>query len=206
MLQRIMLLLLLGFNGSLLAQTSILILGDSLSAGYGLKQEQAWVQLLQTTYNQQKDDIKLINASISGETTGGALERLPPLLTKYQPDLVLIELGANDALRGYPIKLIKQNLNRIITLNKASGAETVLMQIEITPNLGKRYATMFKNSFKTVAEQQNVAMIPFFLLDVAAKPELMQGDQLHPNAKAQPLIRDTMQQALAPHIRKVTTN
>lgn len=197
MLQRILFSLLICFSSISFSQTNILVLGDSLSAGYGLKQDQAWVQLLQTAYKQENQAIKLINASISGETTGGALARLSPLLDKYQPDYVLVELGGNDGLRGYPIKRLRQNLSDIVSLSKNAGAKPILMQMYITPNLGKRYATMFSDSYQKVASENNIPLMPFFLEKIADKPELMLPDGIHPNATAQPLIKDTMKYALA---------
>lgn len=169
-----------------------MILGDSLSAGYGLKQDQAWVQLLQNAYTQENVPITLINASISGETSGGALQRLPNLLTTHAPDLVIIELGGNDGLRGYPIKLLKKNITELVKQSQASGAKVVLMEIEITPNLGKRYATLFTKTYRDVANEFNIKTIPFFIRSVAVNPELMLPDGIHPNAKAQPALKDIM--------------
>lgn len=172
--------------------TKILILGDSLSAGYGLKQDQAWVQLLQNAYNNEKSPIQLINASISGETSGGALQRLPSLLEQHQPNWVLIEIGGNDGLRGYPIKHLKQNLTQLVKTSLSANANVVLMEVEITPNLGKRYATMFTGTYQQVAEGQQVALMPFFIKTVAANPDLMLPDGIHPNAKAQPQLAQIM--------------
>jgi acyl-CoA thioesterase-1 len=174
--------------------TKILILGDSLSAGYGLKQDQAWVQLLQNAYNQEKSPILLINASISGETSGGALQRLPALLAEHTPDWVLVEIGGNDGLRGYPVKLLKQNLKRIVDKSIAANAKVLLMEIEITPNLGKRYATMFKDAYKQVANEKQLPIIPFFITSVVTESNLMLPDGIHPNAEAQPLLSEKMKQ------------
>lgn len=174
--------------------TKILILGDSLSAGYGLKQDQAWVQLLQNAYNQEKSPILLINASISGETSGGALQRLPALLVEHTPDWVLVEIGGNDGLRGYPVKLLKQNLKQIVDKSIAANAKVLLMEIEITPNLGKRYATMFKDAYQQVANEKQLPIIPFFITSVVTKSNLMLPDGIHPNAEAQPLLSEKMKQ------------
>ncbi|MDE3273290.1 arylesterase [Pseudoalteromonas sp. G4] len=174
--------------------TKILILGDSLSAGYGLKQDQAWVQLLQNAYNQEKSPISLINASISGETSGGALQRLPALLAEHTPDWVLVEIGGNDGLRGYPVKLLKQNLKQIVDKSIAANAKVLLMEIEITPNLGKRYATMFKDAYQQVANEKQLPIIPFFITSVVTDTNLMLPDGIHPNAEAQPLLSEKMKQ------------
>lgn len=174
--------------------TKILILGDSLSAGYGLKQDQAWVQLLQNAYNLEKSPILLINASISGETSGGALQRLPALLAEHTPDWVLVEIGGNDGLRGYPVKLLKQNLKQIVDKSIAANAKVLLMEIEITPNLGKRYATMFKDVYQQVANEKQLPIIPFFITSVVTDTNLMLPDGIHPNAEAQPLLSEKMKQ------------
>ncbi|WP_105265034.1 arylesterase [Pseudoalteromonas sp. T1lg76] len=174
------------------ADNQILILGDSLSAAYGLKQHQGWVQLLQDTYEEQKKPIKLINASISGETTGGALRRLEGILASHQPSHVLIELGGNDGLRGFPIPKMQQNLTALIKQSQAAGAEVAVMAIRIPPNYGPRYTQMFEASFATVAEQQGAHLLPFFVEQVATDGSLMQNDNIHPNAEAQPLLRDIM--------------
>ncbi|WP_409425137.1 arylesterase [Pseudoalteromonas sp. RW-H-Ap-1] len=174
------------------ADNTILILGDSLSAAYGLKQEQGWVKLLQDKYDAEQSNIELINASISGETTGGALRRLDALLEQYEPTHVLIELGANDGLRGFPITKMQTNLTALIEKSQAADAQTALMEIYIPPNYGPRYSKMFTDSFASVSEATNSHLMPFFILKVAGKNELMQSDSLHPNKKAQPLIRDEM--------------
>jgi len=174
------------------ADNTILILGDSLSAAYGLKQEQGWVKLLQDKYDAEQSNIELINASISGETSGGALRRLDALLEQYEPTHVLIELGANDGLRGFPVNKMQANLTSLIEKSQAANAMTALMEIYIPPNYGPRYSKMFTDSFTQISEKTNAHLMNFFMLDVAGKPELMQSDSLHPNKKAQPLIRDEM--------------
>ena len=174
------------------ADNTILILGDSLSAAYGLQQEQGWVKLLQDKYNDEQADIALVNASISGETSGGALRRLDALLTQYQPTHVLIELGANDGLRGFPVNKMQANLTELIQKSQAANAMTALMEIYIPPNYGPRYSKMFTDSFSQISEETNTHLLNFFMLNIADKPELMQNDGLHPNKKAQPLIRDEM--------------
>ncbi len=174
------------------ADNTILILGDSLSAAYGLKQEQGWVNLLQDKYDEKDQSVYLVNASISGETTGGALRRLDALLSEFEPTHVLIELGGNDGLRGFPIKRLQANLRDLITKSQQIGAKTAVMEVQIPPNYGPRYTKLFTDSFKTIADETDSELMPFFMLSIAGRPELMQNDNLHPNADAQPLIRDFM--------------
>ncbi|WP_338364639.1 arylesterase [uncultured Pseudoalteromonas sp.] len=184
------------------ADNTILILGDSLSAAYGLKQEQGWVKLLQDKYDAEQRNIELINASISGETTGGALRRLDALLEQYQPSHVLIELGANDGLRGFPVTKMQANLINLIEKSQAADAMVALMEIYIPPNYGPRYSKMFTDSFTQVSEKTNAHLLNFFMLNVADKPNLMQRDQLHPNKEAQPLIRDEMYDSINQWLNK----
>ena len=184
------------------ADNTILILGDSLSAAYGLQQEQGWVKLLQDKYNDEQADIVLVNASISGETSGGALRRLDALLTQYQPTHVLIELGANDGLRGFPVKKMQANLTALIQKSQAANAMTALMEIYIPPNYGPRYSKMFTDSFSQISEETDTHLLNFFMLNIADKPELMQNDGLHPNKKAQPLIRDEMYDSIKTWLNK----
>lgn len=162
----------------------MLILGDSLSAAYGMQQHQGWPHLLQ----QQQSDWQLINASISGETTAGGLARLPQLLKEHSPNAVLIELGGNDGLRGFAIPQIKQNLDAIITLVKQHNASPVLMQIRIPPNYGPRYGKQFSDVYPKLAAQHKITLWPFFMDSIAVKPELMLNDGIHPNQQAQPKI------------------
>jgi acyl-CoA thioesterase-1 len=184
------------------ADNTILILGDSLSAAYGLQQEEGWVKLLQDKYDDEQADIELINASISGETSGGALRRLDALLEQYEPTHVLIELGANDGLRGFPVKKMQANLTSLIQKSQAANAMTALMEIYIPPNYGPRYSKMFTDTFSRVSEETNAHLMNFFMLDVAGQPELMQNDSLHPNKKAQPLIRDEMYDSIKKWLNK----
>ncbi|MBB1352123.1 MULTISPECIES: arylesterase [unclassified Pseudoalteromonas] len=184
------------------ADNTILILGDSLSAAYGLQQEEGWVKLLQDKYDDEQADIELINASISGETSGGALRRLDALLEQYEPTHVLIELGANDGLRGFPVKKMQTNLTSLIQKSQAANAMTALMEIYIPPNYGPRYSKMFTDTFSRVSEETNAHLMNFFMLDIAGQPELMQNDSLHPNKKAQPLIRDEMYDSIKKWLNK----
>jgi len=184
------------------ADNTILILGDSLSAAYGLKQEQGWVKLLQDKYDAEQSNIELINASISGETTGGALRRLDALLEQYEPTHVLIELGANDGLRGFPVNKMQANLTSLIEKSQAANAMTALMEIYIPPNYGPRYSKMFTDSFTQVSENTNAYLMDFFVLNIAGQSDLMQNDGLHPNKKAQPLIRDEMYESIKQWLNK----
>ena len=184
------------------ADNTILILGDSLSAAYGLQQEEGWVKLLQDKYDDEHADIELINASISGETSGGALRRLDALLEQYEPTHVLIELGANDGLRGFPVKKMQTNLTSLIQKSQAANAMTALMEIYIPPNYGPRYSKMFTDTFSRVSEETNAHLMNFFMLDIASQSDLMQNDSLHPNKKAQPLIRDEMYDSIKKWLNK----
>ncbi|MDP5206261.1 arylesterase [Alishewanella sp. SMS9] len=169
-----------------------MILGDSLSAAYGLQESQGWPALLA-----EKTELTLINASISGETTGGALARLPALLKEHQPTWVLVELGGNDGLRGFTPQLIEDQLQQIIITAKQHNAQPILMQIRIPPNYGPRYVERFTAIYPALAERHQIPLWPFFMDEIAIKPELMMQDGIHPTAEAQPLIRDMMLPLLA---------
>lgn len=175
-----------------LANDKLLLIGDSLSAGYGLKQGDGWVDLLQNKYSTEKKNISIINTAISGQTTDNALLKITDWLETYQPTHVLIELGGNDGIRGFPTKLLKKHLTALIKTSQDHGAKVALMAIQIPPNLGPRYTKMFSDSYLTVAEQTSTYLMPYFMTEVAVKPELMQNDNLHPNKKAQPIIMNFM--------------
>ena len=180
------------------AEIKLLILGDSLSAGYGLLQAQSWVSLLQNIWLNENRKVEVINAAISGETSDGGLARLPRLLDQHAPTHVLIELGGNDGLQGHNVTKLQENLSKMIELVKAEGAEVYLQDMEIPTNYGRRYNQLFGNSFDTVAAQQNVTLVPFFMQDIALNDELMQRDGIHPNEKGQPLIAEFMHGQLTP--------
>lgn len=174
---------------SVLHAKTIMILGDSISAGYGLQKEQGWVHLLQQRLNQKyPKQHQVINASVSGETTSGALARLPKLLTTHQPDIIVIELGGNDGLRGQPPQQIQQNLSKLVQLSKQHHAKVIIFGMKIPPNYGKAYSQAFENNYSAVAKQHQVALLPFFLEGVATQRQLMQQDLIHPNAQAQPKL------------------
>ena len=170
---------------------TILILGDSLSAGYGVTTQQGWVNLLQQRLNQQyPKQHKVINASVSGETTSGALARLPKLLQTHQPNIVVIELGGNDALRGQPPKMIQQNLGKLIQQSQKSKATVLLFGMKIPPNYGTAYSQAFENNYKLLSQQYKVKLLPFFMQGIAGNKNLMQKDLIHPNANAQKNLLD----------------
>lgn len=175
----------------------ILVLGDSLSAAHGLQLEQGWVSLLEKRL-QKQGNWQVVNASVSGETTSGGLARLPALLETHQPDLCIIELGANDGLRGQPILAISQRLNRLIDTCEHANADVVYLGILLPPNYGKRYTDAFANMQASTVEKQDIPWVPFFLNNVGDKPELMQADGLHPTAEAQPIILNNIWPLLQP--------
>ena len=179
---------------------TLLIVGDSLSAGYGLQQHEGWVNLLQKRWADTSQPIHIVNAAISGETSDGGLARLPRLLQQHQPSHVLIELGGNDGLQGHPVNKLKANLISMVELAKKAGAQVFLQDMQIPSNYGRRYTTMFADTFDEVAEEQNISLIPFFLQNVALNKDLMQKDGIHPNQQAQPLIADYMDTKLKPLI------
>lgn len=168
---------------------TILILGDSLSAGYGIDAKQGWVNLLQQRLDQQyPKQHKVVNASVSGETTSGALARLPKLLQTYQPEIVVIELGGNDGLRGQPPQMIQKNLAQLVQLSQKQKASVLLFGMKIPPNYGTAYSSAFEKNYKVVSQQYKVKLLPFFLEGIAGHKNLIQNDQIHPNAKAQPFL------------------
>ena len=186
---KIILILFLFFSYSITADTKkLLILGDSISAGYGLKESENWVQLLETSLNASSIELKIINSSISGDTTTGGLSRIESDLREHNPNYVLVELGGNDALRGYPIEKIKTNLLKIIDASTAAGANPIIMQIRIPPNYGKNYVTAFESIYSEIAVEKNIPKMSFILEKVALDKSLMQLDGIHPNSKAQPVI------------------
>ena len=168
---------------------TIMILGDSLSAGYGIQPQQGWVHLLQKRLEQQyPKQHKVVNASVSGETTSGALARLPKLLQTHRPDLVVIGLGGNDGLRGQPPQMIQKNLASLIQQSQKAKAKVIVFGMKMPPNYGQAYSKAFENNYKVVSQQYKVKLLPFFMQGVAGNKTLMQKDLIHPNAKAQTIL------------------
>jgi len=178
---------------------TVLVMGDSLSAGYGMSLEQAWPSLLQDKLraSQTEGQWQVINASVSGETTQGGVRRLPALLEKFEPQWVLLELGANDGLRGYPIAKITANLAAMIEQIQRSGAKVAVLGIQLPPNYGARYTGPFFAQYEALSKQYNTALVPFLLENVAVDSELMQADGLHPTLSAQPIIIENLWRHLA---------
>ena len=179
----------------------ILVVGDSLSAEYGLKRGTGWVALLETRLAQQKIAARVVNASISGDTTSGGRTRLPALLKQHRPDVVVLELGANDALRGLPLPMTRDNLDAMTRAAKSSGAKVVITGMQLPPNYGRQYGDQFAALFAGVAKAQGAVLVPFLLKDVADGPQpeaLFQADRIHPAAAAHPIILDNVWPALQP--------
>ena len=194
---KIILILFLTFSYSIIAETKkLLILGDSISAGYGLKESENWVQLLETSLKTSGNKLKIINSSISGDTTIGGLSRIESDLLEHKPNYVLIELGGNDALRGYPIEKIKSNLLKIVDTSFAAEANPIIMQIRIPPNYGKNYVAAFEGIYSEIAEEKKIPRMTFLLEKVALDKSLMQLDGIHPNQKAQKIIAEQVRKEL----------
>jgi acyl-CoA thioesterase-1 len=187
---------------ALAATRTVLVFGDSLSAAYGLSPPQGWVHLLEERASRDGLDWRVVNASVSGETTAGGLRRLPEDLKRHKPDVVVIELGANDALRGQGVLGIRGNLEQMIRLVRQAKAQPVLVGIMIPPNYGIDYASEFRGIYAALASKYRIPLVPFLLEGVADKAELFQADQLHPTAQAQPLLLDNVWKALGPVLRK----
>ncbi len=179
-------------------ETRILVVGDSLSAGYGIDVEKGWVALLDKELT-KKNSIKIINASVSGETTTGGKARLPQLLKSHQPQIVILELGGNDGLRGQPIGMIKKNLDEMINMIDNSNAKTLLVGIQIPPNYGERYTQSFAAIYAQLADEYELPLVPFLLEGIATHPELMQNDGIHPTEAAQPQVLANV----LPHLEKM---
>ena len=175
--------------------STLLVLGDSLSAGYGINQENGWVALLDEDLG---DEHRIINGSISGDTTGGGLNRLPRLLEEFSPDFVLLELGGNDGLRGQPLALMKSNLQTMINLVREAGAEPVLFGMRLPPNYGRRYSDAFAAVYPQLSESEKVLLIPFQLEELSITDGMIQEDGLHPTALAQPIIKDVIKGYIEP--------
>ena len=179
-------------------QQTLLVMGDSLSAAYGLAANEGWVALLEQRLHGERPDWRVVNASISGETTAGGASRIEAALREHAPALVAIELGANDGLRGLPLEHTRANLERMIAASKAAGAEVLLIGIRIPPNYGPDYATAFDAIYANLARQQNTALLPFLLEPVATDRDAFLPDNLHPTAASQPKLLDHVWTVLAP--------
>jgi acyl-CoA thioesterase I len=180
------------------APRTVVVLGDSLSAGYGIALKEGWVNLLAQRIASEGYGYQVINASVSGETTQGGLARLPRVLEIHKPAIVIIELGGNDGLRGLPLATSRENLRKSIELALAKQARVVLVGMMIPPNYGQRYAQEFRDMFRTLASSHSVALVPFLLDKVALNPERMQNDGIHANAKGQPQMLENVWPALKP--------
>lgn len=177
---------------------TILVLGDSLSAAFGLEEHQGWVSLLKDRLRQRGFPHEVVNASISGETSSGGLSRLPAALDIHQPSLVILELGANDGLRGLPLKAMTDNLARCITLSQQRGAKVLLIGMRLPPNYGPAYARGFGQTYEDLARQFEIPLMPFLLDRVSEERSLMQADNLHPTAAAQPFLLEAVWPYLEP--------
>ncbi|MBV8784264.1 MAG: arylesterase [Gammaproteobacteria bacterium] len=192
----------IALQNAVAAEHTVLVFGDSLSAAYGLRPEQGWVTLLGQRLQAQGYGYQVINASVSGETTSGGLARLPRALQLHRPGLVVLELGANDALRGLPVSETRGNLARLIELSRASGARVLLVGIRIPPNYGPRFANDFAAIYPQLAQQYHLPLVPFLLEKVALDPARMQPDGMHPNAAGEPPVLDTLWPYLKPLLNK----
>jgi acyl-CoA thioesterase-1 len=180
------------------APRTVVVLGDSLSAGYGIKIQESWVNLLGKRLASEGYGYGVVNASVSGETTQGGLARLPRVLETHKPAIVIVELGGNDGLRGLPLAASRENLRQIVEKARAAQARVVLVGMMIPPNYGARYGQEFREMFVALAKAYPIAFVPFFLDQVALKPELMQADGLHPNASGQPQLLENLWPKLKP--------
>lgn len=178
------------------AEDTIVVLGDSLSSGYGMTAEQSWVAMLAERLEREAYGYEVVNASISGDTTSGGLARLPRLLDVHEPVIVIVELGGNDGLRGLPVASIKSNLERMIELTRKAGAVPVLTGIQIPPNYGPAYTSMFSQTYAELAREHEVPFVPFLMDGVALDPALMQGDSIHPNVDGQPVMLENVWRVL----------
>lgn len=177
-----------------------MVLGDSLSAGYGISLEQGWVALLQKRLAAEGYGYRIVNASVSGETTAGGLQRLPRALALHKPEILILELGGNDGLRGLSLAATADNLSRMVQLGEAAGARILLLGMKMPPNYGTRYTQGFEQVFSDLAGREKLAFVPFFLENVALKPGMIQTDGIHPTVQAQPLMLESVWPTLQRHL------
>ena len=195
-------LLFIALQNAVASDRTILVFGDSLSAAFGIRPEQGWVALLATRLKAQGYGYEVVNASVSGETTSGGLERLPRALQLHQPGTVILELGANDGLRGLPLGTTRDNLAHMVRMAQTGGAQVLLLGIRMPPNYGPRYSDEFARVFPQVANQYHLPLVPFLLAGVALDPTRMQEDGMHPNARGEPPVLDTVWPYLKPLLKK----
>jgi acyl-CoA thioesterase-1 len=192
----------IALQNAVASDRTILVFGDSLSAAFGIRPEQGWVALLTQRLQVQGYGYQIINASVSGETTDGGLQRLPRALQLHQPGIIVLELGANDALRGLPLSGTRANLAQMVRLSQEAGARVLLVGIRIPPNYGPRYTEEFASVFPELAKQYHVPLVPFLLQDVALNPARMQEDGMHPNAAGEAPVLDNVWPYLKPLLKK----
>jgi len=190
------------FAATNMPQKTILVFGDSLSAAYGIAQSAGWVALLQKRLTDGKYYYQVVNASVSGETTIGGKNRLAAQLKRINPTIVILELGANDGLRGLPINEMEKNLNTMIQMSQKNGAKVIVIGMKIPPNYGKKYTESFAQTYQTLSKEFKTTLVPFMLDKVATEPALVQADGLHPNEQGQPMILENIWPALKPLLRK----
>jgi acyl-CoA thioesterase-1 len=188
------------------AEKSILVLGDSLSAAYGIARERGWVALLEERLKRERLDYSVVNASISGDTSGGGRARLKPLLDKHRPAVVVLELGGNDGLRGIPVTHMKSSLTAIIRESQGAGARVLLVGVKLPPNYGEVYTSAFEAAYRELATAHRIPLVPFILEDFAGKPEFFQPDRLHPTEAAQPLMLERVWKELKPLLNPPLAN
>jgi acyl-CoA thioesterase-1 len=193
--------ILFGFREAVASDRTILVVGDSLSAAYGIRPDQGWVALLEKRLRSEGYAYEVVNASISGETTSGGVQRLPRALQLHAPGIVILELGANDGLRGLPLATTQGNLQKMVDLAKGAGARVLLVGMQIPPNYGPRYTTDFAHMYQELAAANSLPLVPFLLESVALDPARMQQDGLHPNAAGEPAVLDTLWPQLKPLLK-----
>jgi len=199
-------LLFIALQNAVASGRTILVFGDSLSAALGIRPEQGWVALLAQRLQAQGYGYQVVNASVSGETSAGGLERLPRALQLHEPAIVILELGPNDGLRGLPVSAMHANLARMVELAQAAHARVLLVGMRIPPNYGPRYTEEFAAAYSELAKQYHLPLVPFLLEKVALDPSLMQADGLHPNAAAEPAVLDTLWPYLKPLLKNNPQN
>ena len=179
----------------------LLILGDSLSAGFGMDRDQSWVHLLELRLKQNDYSYRILNSSISGDTTQGGLARLPRLMERYHPQIVIIELGGNDGLRGVNPIVSRENMTEMIRLSQQGGAQVLLAGIKLPPNYGVTYLEQFESMYADLAREYNTLLVPFFMDGVVFVPGMLQADGIHPNEQGQPVLLDNVWNVLGPHLK-----